>query len=147
MPTLDGGDDVVGVSGPDEGFGFLVVLGEIAVDGSLEVDDGVEDAALEAPLRQLGEEALERVAPGARGRREVEGEALMAVEPGPNLGVLVSGIVVEDDVDGLGGRHLGVDGVEEADELLMPVALHVAADDGAIEHVEGGKHVVVPLRL
>src|SRR5438105_15390900 len=27
----------------------------------------------------------------------------------------------------------------EADELLVPVALHVAADDGAVEHIEGGK--------
>src|SRR5438132_14435930 len=29
--------------------------------------------------------------------------------------------------------------VEEADELLVPVALHVAADDGAVEHIEGGE--------
>jgi dihydroxyacetone kinase len=32
-----------------------------------------------------------------------------------------------------------LDGVEEADELLMAVALHVAADDGAVEHVERGE--------
>ena len=30
-------------------------------------------------------------------------------------------------------------GVEEANELLMPVALHVAADDGAVEDVERGE--------
>src|SRR3982074_2574111 len=36
-------------------------------------------------------------------------------------------------------RHLRLGGVEEADELLVPVALHVAADDGAVEHIEGGK--------
>jgi hypothetical protein len=35
--------------------------------------------------------------------------------------------------------HLGIDGVEEADELLVAVALHVLADDGAVEHVDGGK--------
>ena len=29
--------------------------------------------------------------------------------------------------------------VEEANELLMPVALHAAAYDPAVEHVEGGK--------
>ena len=34
-------------------------------------------------------------------------------------------------------RDLRLDGVEEADELLMAVALHVAADDGAVEDVEG----------
>ena len=33
--------------------------------------------------------------------------------------------------------HLGLDGIEEADELLVPVALHIAADDGPIEDVEG----------
>jgi hypothetical protein len=32
-----------------------------------------------------------------------------------------------------------IDGVEAADELLVAVAVHVAADDGAVEHVEGGK--------
>ena len=32
-----------------------------------------------------------------------------------------------------------LDGVEEADELLMPVALHAAADHRALQHVEGGE--------
>ena len=39
----------------------------------------------------------------------------------------------------LSGRNLRLDGVEEADELLMPMALHAAADDLAVEHVEGGE--------
>lgn len=107
MPALDGGDDFVGVGGPGEGRGLLLVFGEEAVDGGLKVDDGVEDAAFQAPLRELGEESLHRVEPRARGRREVEGEALMAVEPGAHLGILVGGIIVEDDVHGLVGRHLG----------------------------------------
>jgi hypothetical protein len=47
VPAFDGGNDLVGVGGPGEGFGFLVVLGEEAVDCRLEVDDGVEDASLE----------------------------------------------------------------------------------------------------
>jgi hypothetical protein len=33
--------------------------------------------------------------------------------------------------------HLRLDGVEETDELLVPVTLHIAADDGAVEDVEG----------
>ncbi len=119
MPTFDGGNDLVGVGGPMEGLWLLVVFFEEAVDCGLEIDDGVEDAAPEATLRQLCKEALDRVEPRARGRREVEGEALMAVEPGAHLRVLVGGVVVEDDVDGLSGRNLRLDGVEEADELLM----------------------------
>ena len=53
------------------------------------------------------------------------------------FGCLVGGVVVDDGVDLLSRRHLRLDGVEEADELLVPVALHVAADDGAVEDVEG----------
>ena len=139
VPALDGGDDFVGIGGPCEGLWLVVVLGEETVDGSLEVDDGVEDATFQAALRQPGEEALHRVEPGTRGRGKVEGEALVTVEPGAYLGVLVGSVVVEDDVHRLVGGNLGVDGIEEADELLMTMTLHIAADDGAVEHVEGGK--------
>ena len=52
------------------------------------------------------------------------------------FGMLVGGVVVEDDVDHLAGRHLGLDRVQEAHELLMAVALHVAADHRPVEDVE-----------
>ena len=38
------------------------------------------------------------------------------------------GVVVEDGVDRLTGRDLTLDGVQEADEFLMAVAPHAAAD-------------------
>ncbi len=63
----------------------------------------------------------------------------MAAEPGEDLGVLVGGIVVEDRVDQFAGRHRAIDGIEEADELLVTVALHAAANHGALEHVERGE--------
>ena len=37
------------------------------------------------------------------------------------------------------GPHLAVDGFEKADEFLVPVALHAAADDLAFEDIEGGE--------
>ena len=39
----------------------------------------------------------------------------------------------------LAGGCASLDGVEEADELLMTVALHVAADDFAAEHIQRGE--------
>ena len=63
----------------------------------------------------------------------------MAGEPGADLVLLVRGVVVEDDVDGLVRRHLALDAVEEADELLMAVALHVLCDDRTVQHVERGE--------
>ena len=43
--------------------------------------------------------------------------------------MFVAAVIVKDDVDDLAGRDLGLDGVEEADELLVPVALYAAPDD------------------
>ena len=53
--------------------------------------------------------------------------------------MLVGGIVVEDGVDRLVGWRRAFDGIEEADEFLMGMALHAAAEDNAIEGVEGGE--------
>ena len=63
------------------------------------------------------------------------------------LGCFVGRVVVDGGVDRHSHRHLRLGGVEEADELLVPVALHVAADDGAVKHIEGANSVVVPWRL
>lgn len=49
----------------------------------------------------------------------------------------VGGVVIEDGVHDLARRDLGFDVAEEADELLMAVPLHVAADAGSVEHVQG----------
>ena len=54
VPTPDGGDDFVGIGGPGEGRWVGVVLGDEAVDGGLEVDEGVEDRALEPPFGEFG---------------------------------------------------------------------------------------------
>ena len=38
MPTIGGGDDFVWIGGPDEGLWLLVVVGDEAIDGGLEID-------------------------------------------------------------------------------------------------------------
>jgi hypothetical protein len=43
---------------------------------------------------------------------------------------------VDDGVDHFSRRDLLLDHIEEADELLVAMVLHIAADDGAIEDVE-----------
>jgi hypothetical protein len=77
-PSIDGSDDFVGIGGPDKGLGRMIGLGDEAVDGGLELDEGSEDATLEASPRELGEKAFDGVESGARRRREVEDEAGMA---------------------------------------------------------------------
>ena len=61
LPARDGGEDAIWVSGPGEGLGMFVVLGDVAVDGGLEVDKGAEDPALEPASGERREEALHGV--------------------------------------------------------------------------------------
>ena len=139
VQTIHLGEDRIGGFGPGERFGVLVVLGDVAVDRGLQIDDRVEAGALEPAPGERREEGLDRVQPRARGGGEVEHPARMAPEPLDDLGVLVAAVVVEDRVDHLAGRHRPLDGVQKADELLVPVALHAAAEHGALEHVERGE--------
>ena len=139
MPAPDGGDDFVRVCGPCEGPGLLIVLFEEAVDRGLQIGDGPEDASLEPALCESGEEALDRVEPGSGRRREVECPSRIAFEPSADIGMLVGGVVVDDGVDRLPRRNLSFDDIEEADELLMAMALHVAADHRAVEDVHRGE--------
>src|SRR5260221_5933114 len=69
----------------------------------------------------------------------MEGEALVPIEPSAHLGMLVGGVIVEDHMHGFAGRNFRLDGVEETNELLMPVALHVAADHRTVENVQRGE--------
>jgi len=107
-----------------------------AIDGGLEIDDGAEDAVLQASASQLGEEALDAVQPGTRRRHEVESPARMPSEPSADLRLFVGGVVVEDNVDGVVGRQFGLQRVQKTDELLVPMPLHVAPDHRAVEHVQ-----------
>ena len=136
---MDGSDDLVRIGGPDERLRVAVCLGEVAVDGGLEVDDGAEDATLQGSFGEGCEEGLDCIQPGAGCRSEVEGPARVPGEPSQDLRLLMSGIVVQNDMDGLADRYRRLDRVEEANELLVPMALHAAANDGAVEHVEGGE--------
>ena len=86
--------------------------------------------------RVRAEKNVYRIGPGARCRREVERPAWMPGESGLHLRMLVGGVVVDDSLDDPAGWHRPLDGIEEADELLMPVALHAAADHGAFRHIQ-----------
>ena len=120
------------------------MFGEIAVDGGLQVDDRMKTAATDAFAGQHREEIFDRIQPRPRGRREMEGPARMPCQPFFDLRMLVSGVVVDHRLDLLAGRNVALDGLEEADELLVPMALHAASDDIAVEHVESRENGVVP---
>ena len=57
-------------------------------------------------------------------------------QPRLDLLMFVSSVIVEHDVNQLACRDLSFDGIEELNELLMPVALFILADDRAVQNVE-----------
>lgn len=104
-----------------------VVVVDVAMDGGLEINNCRECAALEGRLVR----AAKNPSTG------LSHEAL--AEPRDHLRVLVGGIDVADQQNSRLRRRGGSDGIEETEELLMAVALHVAADNASFEHVESGE--------
>ena len=54
VPAFDGGDDFLGIGGPDEGLWMIVGFPQEAINRGLEIDDRAKHAAFEAALGQLG---------------------------------------------------------------------------------------------
>ncbi len=121
---------------PNEGLGGLVVMFDVAGDFGFEFGNGFEDATADFSASDGREEALDRIQPWCRCRREVERPARVIVEPFHDGGMLVRRVIVENGVDDLASRNGALDGGQEADELLMPMLLHAAPDDGSVENVE-----------
>jgi hypothetical protein len=139
VPSAHSGDDFVGVGGPDEGLGLLIVLVEEPVDRGLKVCDGSEHTALEPSVGQDGKEAFYGIQPRSGRGRKVEGPSRMADEPFAHFGMLVGGVVVDDGVGRFSRGRLALDHIEEADKFLMPMRLHVASGHRAIEDVHRGE--------
>ena len=115
------------------------MLLDVAADGVLEVGDGLEDAAPDAPAGDDGEEAFDGVKPRGRGGGEMEDPARMVGQPFSDLGVLVGGVIVRNGVDDLAGRNRPLHSVEKFDEFLVGVLGHAAANHRAVEDVEGSE--------
>ena len=69
-----------------------------------------------------------------------------AGEPRLDLGRLVGGVVVHDDMDVEPVRDLSIDLFEEVQELGRPVAPVALADDEARGDIEAANSEVVPCR-
>src|SRR6516164_5142201 len=63
----------------------------------------------------------------------------MLGQPSFHLGVLVSGVIVSDEMEVKSGRRLLLDGLEEGEPLLVAVALGDAGNEFTIEVVQRGE--------
>src|SRR5947207_12291256 len=106
---------------PEVGFGGFVVFSEKADDRVGQFADRGE-ALLGDEVGKIAKEAFDQVEPGRGGGSEVHVEAGMLGQPPLHLGVLVGGVIVDDQMDVETGRGLAVDALEEGKPLLVAVA-------------------------
>ena len=132
-------EDGVGGGGPHKGPGIgVVVVGEVA-DLLLELGDGGEGTAANGLLRDEMEPDLDLVEPGRVGGGEVDVVAGPVGQLTLDTGMLVGGMVVNDEVDVEVRGHVGVDVLEEAQKLLVAVARPALGQDSAGGDVQGGE--------
>ena len=96
--ALDLFEDVRRLRCPDKWLGVVVVAVHVFVDGRNQFLDISKDTSPETMLGQVTEESIDHVQPRRTGGSEVDMESRMALEPALNLGMLVRGGVVDDEM-------------------------------------------------
>src|SRR6185437_1546778 len=96
----------------------------------------VETAPSDALVCEFSKPTFHPIQPGARCREEVQMDTRMPPHPGVDARMLVGSVVVDDQMQIKMGRRLGVDLLEESDELLVPMTRHAVANDFPIEQAQ-----------
>src|ERR1700756_1574822 len=122
--------------GPKEGASGVIVAFDERADVRREFFDSCEGSAGERPGGEDREPDFDLAKPRGVGRRVMEMNVLMALEPHV-AGGLVSGQIVENDVD-LALRISGDHPVHEVEELDAAASLIVAGADPAAAAAGGG---------
>ena len=118
---------------------MIIVLDEVLVNCDFEISDAPEYAPTNALSRDFSEETFDEIEPGRRGWNKMHVKARMSLQPFDYVRMLVGGVVVGDQMEIKVRRRVLVNGSQELDELLVPVPIQTATDDGAVEQVQGRK--------
>ena len=111
----------------------------VGADCRLEFSHASKDASPYAFVSEVAEKPLNHIEPGSACRREVNMDALMALEPRLHLCVFVCGIVVADNVDLLFFGHASLNQAKELQPLLVTMLVHTCADHGSRGDLQSGK--------
>jgi len=117
----------------------LVIVFREAVDLCDEVLDTLEGAAADGLLGDQSEPSFDLIEPGRVSWRVVDVESGSRGQPEADLGVLMGGVVIDDQMHVERLRDGLVDALDEAEKLLMPVARLALGQHGSGGDVECGK--------
>ena len=116
-------ENVRGGGSPDKGLRFCIVCDNMRLDSFNQFIDATKNTPPQTVDREIAEESFNYVKPGSTGRSEVKVESGITPLPGFDFRMLMSGVIIADDVDLLVGRCRFDNQVEEADPFLVPVLL------------------------
>src|SRR5207249_6564276 len=98
-------------------------------------------------LSEVTKESLHHVEPRRAGGSEVQMKARVSLKPALDLGVLVSGIVIADQVKLSIRRNGLVDQAEKPEPFLVAMPLLAQAKTSPLAAFHAANRVAVPLRL
>ena len=93
---------------------MLVPMIDEALDLATQVSHGAEGSTANGFLRDVPEPTFHLIEPGRIGRRVVHVEARTTCEPAPDLGVFVSAVVIDHEVNIQMLGHAGFDVAQKA---------------------------------
>ncbi len=96
-----------------------------------------EDAVANAVLGDVAEPAFDHIQPRTAVGREVDVKAPMSLQPLPGVGILVRGVVIDDQMQVQVRQRLGIDLLQEPDPLLMPMLWQAFRDDSTLRQFDG----------
>jgi len=112
---------------------------DVVLDGSPEFTDVAKTASANPLVRQVPKPPFHHIEPRTCGGDEVQLEARMPIHPVLHPRMFMGPIVVHNEMQIEMGRGLGVNLLEEPDELLMSMPRQTIADDVPIKQVQRRK--------
>ncbi len=116
-----------------------MMLRNVIMKGLHQLRDAAEDPAPNPIRGQVAEEAYHQIEPGATGGHEVHVKPAVSLDPPLDLGMLVGGIVVLDEMERLVLRRLLINQPQERQPFLMAMPGPAGGEDFALGHLERGE--------
>jgi hypothetical protein len=131
--------DIASLSRPDKWLGLTIVFFNVVFYGGDQFGNAVEDAASDALLCDVTEEPFHHVQPRGAVWRVVHLKAFVPSEPALHVWMLVSCVIIRNDVDLLSFGSMSVDLTKEGNPVLVGVTVSALTQHRSVQRVERRK--------
>lgn len=113
--------------------------GDVICNGRLQAFDAPKSFATDPLVGDFSKPTFYLIEPRGTGGRKMQMAAQVPPKPSRHFRGFVCRIVVQHDMDFQAGRHLPLDPIQKAQELLMAMPAMVLANDFARGDIQGRK--------